>query len=365
MLITTTLLAWATLGASTAEPAGGHDLRRFERSYWLHASLGDRLAKRYWGPDFPAATAPTREEVANAARLLCGHYGATRLYLMYHLEIAEADFAEVLRWWREACPREVDIVPTFVTRMYDKETSLVFSLEELRRLARTCRRDLGCTHAAIYDVMPDRDHREAIAILSEEFKGHLVRVGIQPDEKIGPEFAWVVQDTWSAFCHGRSDADWRSPGFGAETLRKWVSARNDAPRPVVYDLIVVAWDYQPTQRGEFPGYDDATKNMPLPRGRNLAALEEILRAARPGKLAGLSSDLFILEANSKPKEHDGADGAFYRTLRCGEIYRGYYAEPLEEIVEIYRAVKAGRLPRPQTAPAAQSRPAADASKPAG
>jgi len=77
----------------------------------------------------------------------------------------------------------------------------------------------------------------------------------------------------------------------------------------------VAWDYSTTQRGEYPGYDDAARNMPLPAGRNALAAREILRIARPECLAGFSSDLTILQANSVRTEHDGLTGSFYETLK--------------------------------------------------
>ena len=38
----------------------------------------------------------------------------------------------------------------------------------------------------------------------------------------------------------------------------------------------MAWDYAATERGAYPGYDDAAKNMPLPAGRK-AILDRLLR----------------------------------------------------------------------------------------
>jgi hypothetical protein len=105
-------------------------------------------------------------------------------------------------------------------------------------------------------------------------------------------------------------------------------------------LIVVAWDYSATQRGGYPGYDDAAKNMPLPAGRNRLAAEEILRTAQG--LGGFSSDLLILQANSRA--HDGPT-SFYETLKRGEVYRGYYSGPFQEIINIFKAIKERKKPR--------------------
>ena len=76
---------------------------------------------------------------------------------------------------------------------------------------------------------------------------------------------------------------------------------------MAWDLITVAWDYTATDRGGYPGYDDARKNMPLPAGRNALAAR-ILSVAKRQALAGFSSDLFILHVNSRSPTHDGPDG---------------------------------------------------------
>ena len=74
---------------------------------------------------------------------------------------------------------------------------------------------------------------------------------------------------------------------------------------------------------------------------------DILATAAPGKLAGFSSDLLILQLNSASPAHDGARGAFYETLKSGRAYEGFYAGPWREIAAIYQALRAGRLPSPK------------------
>ena len=115
--------------------------------------------------------------------------------------------------------------------------------------------------------------------------------------------------------------------------------RNQQSHPVAWDLIVVAWDYSATERGGYPGYDDAAKNMPLPAGRNRLAAQEILQTGRVGCVAGFSSDLLILQANSENPAHDGRQSSFYETLKRGEPYQGL----------LRRAVSGNRrhLQRPQ------------------
>jgi hypothetical protein len=329
--------------------AGDMSLSRLERSYWLHASLVSQPQRGYWGMDFPAATKPTEKQIQNAARLLAGDYAANRLYLIYHNELPLADAEQVFASWRRHCPAEVEIVPTLVLRAYDKQKSEVFAVDELGRLAGFFKRAINPARIAVYDVYAGRDQGSGLATLSREFPAGIIRVGAQPDETIASPFVFAVQDTWSAFCHGKTNNDWQQPGFGRQTLRKWVEKRNTGRQPVAWDLIVVAWDYAATKRGEYPGYDDARKNMPLPAGRNALAAQEILRSAKRDGLAGFSSDIFILHVNSRSPTHDGPDGGFYETLKRGEVYRGYYAVPFNEMTALFRELKQGRLIKPATA----------------
>jgi hypothetical protein len=336
--------------ALAAEEAG---LTKLERSYWLHASLASRPLRGYWGMDFPAAAKPSEAEIRNAVRLLSGDYAANRLYLIYHGELPGADAEAVFTAWRRFCPRKVELVPTLVLRAYDKQRSEVFAADDLARLAAFFRRNLNRARLGIYDVEGGRDQGPALAALAREFPGGLIRVGIQPDEAIGPEFASVVQDTWSGFCHGKSNEDWQQPGFGAETLRRWLEQRNRGRQPVAWDLITVAWDYTASKRGEYPGYDDAQKNMPLPVGRNELAAREILSRASRQMLAGFSSDLWILHVNSRAPTHDGPAGGFYETLKRGQAYRGYYSAPFGEVTALFRTLKKGKIPKPLPLAAAQ------------
>jgi hypothetical protein len=323
----------------------GHDLPSLERSFWLHASLASVAQRGYWGPSYPPSRSPTESDIRNAAKLLTGRYAANRLYLVYHQEISVEDAEQVLRWWRQHCPEAVQLVPTLVLRMYDKQQTPVFKPEELRRLIEFFKRSSNASQIAVYDVYPNRDQGEAIKYLAAQYSKGLIRVGIQPEEKIERPFVAAVQDTWSGFCHGKTNADWLDKGFGAETLRKWVKDRNQQDQPVAWDLIVVAWDYSATERGGYPGYDDAAKNMPLPAGRNRLAADQILRTAEVGRLAGFSSDLLILQANSQHPAHDGTKTSFYEALKGGEAYRGYYSVPFQEIVAIFNALKAGKTPK--------------------
>lgn len=321
------------------------DAAGLERSYWVHASLGPLTQKGYFGSEFPEAKAPSHKEVENAAMLLTNPYGANRLYLLYHKELAVADARRVFAWWRGVCPESVEIVPTLLLRMYDGKQTPVFTVEEARDLGDFFHSEINSGRVAVYDVYQKRDQGEALAVLARRFPDGMVRLGLQPGENVGPPFVAAVQDTWSGFCHGtRNLEDWLQPGFGAETLRQWVEARDAGTKPIAWNLIVVAWDYGATGRGGYPGYDDAEKNMPLPAGRNRAAAGLIYKAAGRGVMAGFSADLYILNENSRSATHDGKTNAFYQTLREGKEYGGYYAVPFREIVGMFHEMGKGQWP---------------------
>jgi len=321
-------------------------LAGMERSYWIHASLAPKPQRGYWGIQLPASLPPSEEQVRKAGDLLVNHYGANRLYLVYHKEINLREAADVFSWWKQHCPAGIELVPMLVMRTYDRSKNEIFTAEELRSLCDIFKRKMGCRNMAVFDVHPDRDQGPGLSVLAEAFPERLIRVGLQPGEKLNLPFTAAVEDTWSAFCHGKTNTDWQDKGFGAETLRQWINERNRTSFPVAYDLIVVAWDYGPATRGEYPGYDDANRNMPLPADRNSLAVRAILETSASKNLAGFSSDLTILQANSRTDTHDGQPSSFYEVLKEGKVYDGYYAGPLEEVAAIYRGLRDDRPPQP-------------------
>ncbi len=332
-----------TTEAQSAASSHGHELAKLERSLWINASL--QAPKRgYWGTAFPESIRPTDPEIVNAVRVLLADACPTRLYLIHHHEMPIAQTKEVLRAWRKACPPSVELVPTLVLKMYDRALTPVFTDEELGELIGFLKKEIHPERIAVYDVLPSRDQGQALTTLAERFPKGLIRVGLQPDEPLNPPFTAAVEDTWSALCHGLTTSDWQDRGFGRDTLRKWVASRNATQAPIAYDLVVVAWDYANTKRGEYPGYDDAHKNLPLPVGRNRLAVTEMLEQAKPGTLAGFSSDLLILQLNSETTQHDGKDESFYETLKAGRHYEGFYAKPWREICEIFNAISKGEIP---------------------
>ena len=61
-------------------------------------------------------------------------------------------------------------------------------------------------------------------------------------------------------------------------------------------------------------------------------------------MAGFSSDLLILQANSQHPAHDDVQASFYEALKRCEAYTGYYSVPFQEIVAIYHGLRDGQSP---------------------
>ncbi|MGC8863598.1 MAG: hypothetical protein ACP5R5_12595, partial [Armatimonadota bacterium] len=188
--IESAMLVVLLLAATYASPADcsarwtAGELRRLERSYWLHASLGASLIKGYWAKDAPVGPLPTAKEIRNACNLLVEHYGTNRLYLVYHNEITPSEFGGLLKLWRKVCPGTVQLVPTLVLRRYDKQQAEVFSATEISEVCAAIKSVLRPQVVAVYDVVSNRDQGAALDVLAREFRGKSIHVGIQPDEEV-------------------------------------------------------------------------------------------------------------------------------------------------------------------------------------
>lgn len=335
-------LHFGVIAAISFATASAHDLPKLERSFWLNASLAaPKLG--YWGTNFVPPKPPTTAEITNAAHALIEQANPNRLYLIHHRELPFAETTRIFRDWRRACPASIEIIPALVLRMYDKTAAPVFSPAELDELLAFFKAEIHPAKIAVYDVLPKRDQGSALATLAKNYPQGLLRIGLQPDEPLDAPFSGAVEDTWSGFCHGLTNDDWRDRGFGRDTLRKWISLRNGHSKRIAYDLIAVAWDYANSKRGEYPGYDDAHKNLPLPSERNRLAAREILVLAKSEAFAGFSADLLIIELNSETAPHDGKD-SFYAMLKAGKPYTGFYAQPWREVCDIFQTLSTGKTP---------------------
>src|SRR6266404_5158851 len=98
-----TVSALAALALTSARAdSGAPDLKRLERSFWVHASLPSLPQQSYSGTNFLPAAAPSETEIRDAARLLTYDYAANRLYLIYEKEISLLEAERVFQTWRQA-----------------------------------------------------------------------------------------------------------------------------------------------------------------------------------------------------------------------------------------------------------------------
>jgi hypothetical protein len=192
--------------------------------------------------------------------------------------------------------------------------------------------EINSRRLGVFDVYPNRDQGAGPA-LAARLGLRLTDVGLQPGERLPALYeAGGVEDTYGAVCCGRTNELWRRLPCGHALVEQWAGDRMADPRPVAFDLIVVAWDYSLTANGTNPGIDDATKNQALPAGRTKLVVEAIQGVAVASGRAlhglGFSSDLSrskivtILEADGKVPQREGKNRSIYSTLRAGELYWG-------------------------------------------
>src|SRR5258706_1289299 len=215
------------------------DLKHLERSFSLHASLATFPQNAVWLTNFPSAAVPMESEIRNAARLLVEDYGANRLYLIYHKEIPLLDAERVFQIWREACPVEVEVVPTFQLETVGPHGAEIFSLIELRRLTEFLKKGVNGFRAAVLYTHPLQTEA-ALKIVSSQFPDGLIRLGVPEREKLEAPFTVAVAETASDLCRGQSNDEWRQSGGGLEQLLKLVAVRNKQPIPVAWDFVVVS-----------------------------------------------------------------------------------------------------------------------------
>lgn len=318
-------LALMILGNARAD-SGAPELKRLERSFSLHASLDSRLEQN---ATLPAATAPTEHQIQTAARLLTFDFAANRLYLIYQKEISLTEAEHVFRAWRQACPAEVEVVPALVLRAHGTKRAEIFNPTELRTLLAFFKSDINPAHLALLNAPADESATSRL--LSDQYGGRLIRLGLQPDEPLSAPFDSGVADASSALCRGASNDEWQETGFGREMLRKSIQARNAAAAHMTWDLAIAS--------------DDVSANhAPAPVGRDALGAAEILHFATPNLLGGFSTDLARLQRDSRPLAHDGGGYCIYEMLKRGQVYVGFYAKPFHEVVKIYQTLRAGKRP---------------------
>ena len=329
----------------------------YERSYWVDIDVKHNNGRGYWfnTADRVENNAPTEQEINNSAKALAQTYYGNKLYVTYHRQFEIATAKTVLSYWKTYGDQYgLEIVPTVVLETYANSANMNFTDAELTEFASWCKTNINSNEFGIYDVYIR--HQEGsiqdlqMAVMHEAVGDKLIRVGLQPGEKINQYISGGVEDTWTAECQGITNELWENPvtvngtnKYGKLLLQEWIMERiNGENKRIVWNKIPVAWDYdKPVDSLGYicPG-DDALINDPPLKGRIELCDKYIAQWYKENnaldRFYGYSSDLHILEANSwgKPERP-----SFYEQLRKNEPYKGYFADAMLEIASVYEKYK--------------------------
>lgn len=328
----------------------------FELSYWIDMDLTGNHLRGYWNDVTARDPDPITPEsyISNACKNLKNTYGADKLYVIYHRQYEIAEAKQVFDLWkRHGKANNIEIVPTVVLQCYSLTSSMNFTGDEINNLARWSIGNINNDAFGIYDVYTrDRSgspQDQQLTFLKEVIGNKLVMVGMQPGVTVNANYAYVVQDTWSAECHGKTNELWENPVYykgtniwGRKLLENWVDERISDKTRTVWNLIPVAWDYETNDPlgYDFPGDDQYKNDAPIP-GR-LELCQKYITNCYENRLSnplhgGFSCDLHILEGNSGGR---GEDPSFYKALRTNVKYTGDFSGTMLEIGSIYKTIAA-------------------------
>lgn len=327
----------------------------YERSYWIDMDLAGAHLRGYWYnvADYAEAETPSAEAVAHACATLSGTYHADKLYLIYHRQYEPEKAKTVLQLWKNhADEAGLEVVPTLVLQSYASPQQMNFTDDEATAFAAWCGGQINPDELGIYDVYT----RDAVGSaqdlqlkkLRDAVGDRLVRIGLQPGVALNAVYRAGVEDTWTAECQGLTNELWEHPvyyrghrNYGRRLLENWVKARIEGDtRPIVWDMIPVAWDYDTGDDLSYdsPG-DDALRNDPPVPGRIALCHKYISACYALGVddplFGGYSCDLHILQANSAGR---GESPSFYEALRTGIPYTGDFAAAMLEIGALYESL---------------------------
>jgi hypothetical protein len=303
------------------------DARHLERAFRLQASLSNLPDLSRWSTNFPSVHLPAEAEIAHAVRLLTEDYAGNCLYLVYQKEISLSDAEHVFALWRQACPVEVEIIPTLVLHA-GRNSSAVFSPAEIKAFTTFLRKDLKVMRLGIAGSHQSEPMLDGLAT---EFK--LVNMDLQLGQKPGTPFSAGLQDTCPALGDGQTPEEWEQKGLAR--IRSSAQSGDGLPRGFSLGATMSLR----------PGVSDPEKEAILQARRNALAAAEIVAAVPSQSFNGFSVDLVALQAASRAVSHDGSGYAFYEMLKRGHIYVGFYARSFHEIVGIYETLRAGKLPQ--------------------
>lgn len=337
------------------EPPVNPSKEAFETSYWIDMDVQGKHLRGYWYnvADYPAEPTPSNTYIQNSCSKLRNEYGGNKLYVIYHRQFEIEDAKTVLHSWKTyAIQNNMTVVPTIVLQSYANPQKMNFTNDEIALFAVWCNENINNKELGIYDVYtrdaPGTDQDKQLKLIKAQIGDKLVMVGIQPGVTMNTSYKSGVEDTWTAECQGRTNDLWENPvyykghkNYGRNLLETWVKERiNNEPRPIAWNMIPVAWDYEIDDPLSYdcPG-DDQFKNDPPIPGRIALFHKYIAKCYAKGAddplFAGYSCDLHILQANSGGR---GESPSFYESLRNNAVYNGDFAGTMKEIGDLYKSI---------------------------
>lgn len=326
----------------------------FEISYWIDIDVRHNNGRGYWVHTsvYPPDSLPTSAQIWAACSRTRFTYHGLSLYVIYHRQFEIDDAKIVFKLWKlHAENMGMKVIPVLVLEDYATPAATNFTDTEIGDFSQWLVDSINNEEIGVYDIYSGRQvagtaQNTQLSIMYSRIGNKIVRVGQQPGEAINPYIKRVVQDTWSAECHGLTNNLWEFPvtylgtnNWGRNLLVNWVNQRiSGDTKPVSWTLIPVAWDYDAPLDPYgyvFPGDNALTNDPPIP-GRVTLAHQYIVGTYPGGsanpKFGGYSVDLKIVQMNSEGR---GEANNFYRQIRNDIQYTGYFAGALNEIGAIY------------------------------
>jgi hypothetical protein len=324
-----------------------------EASYWVDIDLRRNNGRGYWFnlADRKPDVLPYSYEIRNACFKLRREYEGNKLYVIYHRQFEVTDAMNIFKMWKLYAARYgMTVVPAIVLETYATPPIMNFSTNEIASLAVWCTQNINQNEFAIYDVYVRQgigsEQDTQLSLIRKKIGNKLVRIGLQPGEKLNPCFNNGVEDIWNAECQGLTNKLWQNPVdykgtniYGRKLLQKYVDDRiHGEKRRITWNLIPVAWDYhKPVDPYGYicPGDNALTNDPPIPGRLKICTsyIEKCYKEAANYRIfGGYSCDLHILAANSYGKPEKPS---FYEQLKANKPYIGYFSGAMKEIAGIY------------------------------
>ncbi|MFA5142241.1 MAG: hypothetical protein WC471_04695 [Candidatus Woesearchaeota archaeon] len=292
-------------------------------------------------------------EIKNTLSML-KYYNFNKLYLIYHNQFSIDDYkANLIIWKKYGDVYGIKLVPMFGlmnSPNYENLNVNLFNFEDsqLLDLVKYSNNLLKINEISIADVPGVLSkhivmYQHQTEFLKANIPGlYLSKAFAQPYENPSDDNSdGYIIDTWTYIIACLNNDDWMTnkaaQGWTRQDLINYIKLRNNQKIYNVWDLIIVAWPYEKTETNNTCLFvaDDASLNDPTPLNRNILATQLICDSAKYSSyFKGFHTDGMILGLSSNVKDGN-TEQNFYKSLKQGKVYTGYFNAPLNEIKYIF------------------------------